>query len=71
MPAKRHRRTFGGIRKLPSGRFQAFYHGPDGTRHVADHPFDTRTDPDRWLALVRSAILEHLARPRPRPGTPR
>src|SRR5258708_15913357 len=29
------KREFGTVRKLPSGRFQARYHGPDGSRYSA------------------------------------
>jgi integrase len=44
------RRRFGYIRKLPSGRWQASFIGPDGGRHSAPHTFGTKTDADRWLS---------------------
>src|SRR5262249_33716915 len=50
------RRYFGNIRKLPSGRFQASYHGPDGTRHTAPATFDSRQYADAWLGRVRAHI---------------
>jgi len=50
MAAKRGRRRFGMIRKLPSGRFQASYAGPDGVRHTAPKTFRTKTDADVWLS---------------------
>ncbi len=36
MASKRH---FGRIRKLPSGRYQARYPGPDGVDRPAPHTF--------------------------------
>lgn len=52
------RRRFGGIRRLASGRWQAYYQAPDGRRRVAETTFDTKTDADRWLAVLRSTLLE-------------
>ncbi|GIF40753.1 hypothetical protein BC793_110304 [Actinoplanes xinjiangensis] len=53
---KRHRR-FGNIRKLPSGRFQARYLGPDGITRNADHTFETEKLAAQWLTLVESEII--------------
>ena len=56
-------RYFGTVRKLPSGRFQARYIGPDGQRRPAQRAdggpltFDTRSDAEAWLALRQSEIL--------------
>ncbi|MDX3364047.1 site-specific integrase [Streptomyces sp. ME02-6978.2a] len=59
MPRKRKsRRTFGRVRKLPSGRFQARYPGPDGVLRPADRTFATSTDADRWLSKKRIEIEE-------------
>jgi integrase len=44
------KRTFGRIRKLPSGRFQARYLGPDGLDRPAPQTFATKKDADDWLA---------------------
>ena len=44
------RRTFGTIRKLPSGRYQARYTSPDGVRHRAPRSFATKAEASRWLA---------------------
>jgi hypothetical protein len=57
MAKKRGRRRFGWVRKLPSGRHQASYLGPDGRRHVAPQTFDSETSADRWLVQVEGAIL--------------
>ncbi|QPP07567.1 tyrosine-type recombinase/integrase [Streptomyces bathyalis] len=59
MPRKRKsRRNFGRIRKLPSGRYQARYPGPDGILRPADRTFATTTDADRWLNKKRIEIEE-------------
>lgn len=43
------RRTFGTVRKLPSGRWQAFHEA--GGRHTAPHTFRTKADAQAWLAV--------------------
>lgn len=53
---RRSRRTFGTIRKLPSGRFQATYVGPDLARHAAPFTFDARGYAERWLEDERRLI---------------
>lgn len=62
------RRGFGRVRKLSSGRWQAFYGDPDGrttlsrtgkptpVRHAAPHTFDTREDAEAWLTDERRLI---------------
>ncbi|MEV0154132.1 tyrosine-type recombinase/integrase [Micromonospora sp. NPDC050686] len=52
------KRRFGRIRKLPSGRYQARYPGPDGTDRPAPHTFIRKTDAERWLAAVEADILK-------------
>ncbi|MGI5425805.1 tyrosine-type recombinase/integrase [Streptomyces sp. CA-179760] len=44
------RRHFGRVRKLPSGRYQARYLGPDGQLRPAPETFRTKRDADDWLA---------------------
>lgn len=44
------RRSFGHIRKLPSGRHQASYLGPKGFRVNAPYTFLTRGDASAWLS---------------------
>lgn len=53
MPAKRR---FGRIRRLPSGRWQARYSGPDGIDRPAPNTFATKTDADVWLTLKEAEI---------------
>lgn len=62
------RRGFGSIRRLPSGRYQAFYNDPDGrtttsrtgkttpVRHAAPSTFTTALDAEAWLTDERRLI---------------
>jgi integrase len=50
------KRRFGRVRKLPSGRYQARYPGPDGTDRPAPQTFATKTDADVWLTLKEAEI---------------
>jgi integrase len=50
------RRQFGRVRKLPSGRYQARYVGPDGVLRPAPHTFRTKRDADAWLADVQTEM---------------
>ena len=50
------RRRFGYIRKLPSGRFQASFIGPSGTRRTAPGTFRTKTDANRWLTAAETDL---------------
>lgn len=44
------KRSFGRVRKLPSGRYQARYLGADGVDRPAPETFRTKRDADDWLA---------------------
>ncbi len=50
------RRSFGRLRKRPSGRWQGGYLGPDKTVHNAPVTFTTKTDAEGWLAVERRLI---------------
>ncbi len=52
------RKNWGAIRKLPSGRFQASYIGPDTKRHNAPDTFKTKTQAGTWLTSKRAEILD-------------
>ena len=52
----RSKRGFGSIRKIPSGRFQARYVGPDGERYTAPSTFARKGDADAWLARIQTQI---------------
>jgi integrase len=51
------KRRFGRVRKLPSGRWQARYPGPDGADRPADETFETKTSAEVWLTLKEAEIL--------------
>lgn len=69
--SKGTRRRFGNVRKLPSGRFQASYTGPDRRRHTAPVTFQTKGDATTWLDLESAKITEHRWRPAPPPSQTR
>ena len=54
---KHHRRRFGWIRKLPSGRWQARYKGNDGVLRPAPHTFRTKGMAEQWLAGVEADLM--------------
>ncbi|MGP3708763.1 tyrosine-type recombinase/integrase [Gordonia paraffinivorans] len=57
------RRGFGNIRKLPSGRYQARYTGPDGAEHKAPTTFAARIDAEAFLTDRRREIDRGLWNP--------
>lgn len=57
MANRKGRRRFGSVRKLPSGRWQARYVGPDGLTHSAPNTFATKRDAEQWLSVVESEII--------------
>jgi integrase len=52
----RTRRTFGSVRRLPSGRYQARYVDPEGRTRSAPTTFDTKMDADAYLSSVRTDL---------------
>ena len=54
----RKRRHFGRVRKLPSGRYQARYHDPNGIDRPAPYTFATKTDAERWLVSVEADMIK-------------
>jgi integrase len=50
------RRTFGSIRPLSKGRFQARYIGPDGHRYNGPQPFTSRKNASAFLSKVETEI---------------
>lgn len=70
VPTRKSRtRSFGTVRRLSSGRYQARYWAPDGSRYSARRPdgrpltFDTKGDADAWLALRQSEMLREAWNP--------
>lgn len=53
---RRQRRSFGKIRLLPSGNYQASYVGPDLTRHNAPQTFEAKDDAIAWMHRERDLI---------------
>ena len=62
MAGRAGHRGWGHVRKLPSGRFQASYIGPDGNRHRAPMTYGKRADANGWLVDERRALeRDHAA----------
>ncbi|MCG7582775.1 site-specific integrase [Mycolicibacterium sp. OfavD-34-C] len=59
----RERRSFGRIRKLPSGRYQAAYIGPNNIVYKADSTFAQKVDAEAWLTDRRREIDRELWSP--------
>ena len=51
---RRHRRSYGSIRKLPSGKYQASYKDLKGSNQVAPQTFKTREAADQFLAIKQA-----------------
>lgn len=49
-------RRFGTVRKLPSGKFQASFIGPNGQRQTAPETFGTKAAAERWLVRVHDSL---------------
>jgi integrase len=60
MAEKQGRRRFGNVRKLPSGRFQARYVGPDGLERKAPATFATERQAEKWLTIVESEVVRSV-----------
>lgn len=59
-----HKRVQGSFRKLPSGRWQVRYTGPDGLRYTMDTTFPTRKQADQaWSRLAADLVLGQWASP--------
>lgn len=50
------KRRFGRVRRLPSGRYQARYSGPDGIDRPAPQTFASKTDANVWLTMKEAEI---------------
>jgi integrase len=58
MASSKGRRRFGNVRKLPSGRWQARYVGPDGMERKAPNTFATERLAAKWLTVIESEIIK-------------
>jgi integrase len=52
-----HRR-FGTVRKLPSGRYQVRYPGPDGVIRPGETTFARKAEADRYLSLIETQLAK-------------
>lgn len=52
----------GSIRKLPSGRLQARFRGPDGALVSAPQTFEARVDAEAWLSAQRRDLSDGIWR---------
>ena len=53
------KRGFGSIRKLPSGRYQARYTGPDGGEHKAPKTFAEKIDAEGKAKAAQDAAAKY------------
>jgi len=56
MANRQGHRRFGNVRKLPSGRYQARFPGPDGAMRSAPETFARKSEADRYLTLVEAQL---------------
>ena len=56
MARKAAKRSFGSVRHLPSGNYQARYTGPDTARHTSPITYTTKMDAEAWLVDERRKI---------------
>lgn len=54
---RKRARSFGTVRRLPSGRWQVRYYDQAGVRHTAPRTFLSRGDANRYLAQVEADLL--------------
>lgn len=52
------KRRFGRVRRLPSGRYQARYRGPDGIDRPAPQTFGTKSEAEVWLVKTEAEIRD-------------
>jgi integrase len=57
MANKDGHRRFGSIRKLPSGRYQIRYPGPDGRLRTGADTYENKTSADKALSLVEGQMM--------------
>lgn len=57
MPNKPGHRRFGNLRKLPSGRFQIRYPGPDGRMRTGADTYPDKRSADRALSLIEGQMI--------------
>jgi hypothetical protein len=56
MANKDGHRRFGNVRRLPSGRYQIRYPGPDGRIRTGPDTYERKSDADKALVLIEAQI---------------
>jgi integrase len=56
MANKEGHRRFGNVRKLPSGRYQIRYPGPDGRTRTGPETYERKSDADKALVIVEAQM---------------
>jgi len=51
------KRSFGTVRRLPSGRYQALYRAPDGNRYSGPATYEYKADAEAYLATVQADLV--------------
>ncbi|GAA4453069.1 tyrosine-type recombinase/integrase [Phytohabitans houttuyneae] len=59
MANKGGHRRFGNMRRLPSGRYQVRYPGPDGLPRTAPETFARKGEAERYLSIVEAQLARH------------
>lgn len=57
MPRASRKRSFGTIRRLPSGRFQVLYRAHDGVRYAGPTTYEFKADAEAYLATVQADLI--------------
>ena len=57
MANKEGHRRFGSVRKLPSGRYQIRYPGPDGRIRTGSETYSRSSDADKALTLIEAEMI--------------
>ena len=60
MANKDGHRRFGNVRKLPSGRYQIRYPGPDGQTRTGPETYERKTDADKALVIVEGRAADKV-----------
>ncbi|MGH3843768.1 MAG: tyrosine-type recombinase/integrase [Pseudonocardiaceae bacterium] len=56
MPNRDGHRRFGNVRRLPSGRYQIRYPGPDGRLRTGPETYERKGDADKALVLIEAQL---------------
>jgi integrase len=57
MPNKQGHRRFGNVRRLPSGRYQVRYPGPDGRLRTGQDTYERKSDAERALSIIETQMI--------------